>query len=225
MIKEISISGFVLFILYTSFSSCIRDKMSQFDLEMQKANCCGFKQEIHKTRTGGLAPSYLFIKDITTENVLKDISKGVDSFEFRVWYPCTVDTIVVFVLNYEQEWQCRLYKHCREFTEQGKIKNYWEKKKYYTADIKFKSILDTLAQDKIFLLKHYLDLKDYDIATPDDEIIFEIAGRNFYRCISYAGLMRQSGKIPEVVAARSIIRFFDKKFDTKIVEGLKNWSY
>jgi hypothetical protein len=221
MNKEISISGFVLCILYTSFSSCIRDNMSQFDLEMQKANCCGFKQEIHKNRTGDLIFTFQLVQKITRGGILNDISNGVDSFELRIWYPSIVDaTDDVFVLKYDRQWQCRIYKHFREVTKSGELKYNWEIKRDYTAGIKFKNLLDSLTHNKLFLLKDCYDLRDYDYATDDKAVIFEIAGKGFYRFATYSGLMRQSGKYPEVVAAKSIIRFLDRKFGTDIVKGL-----
>lgn len=223
MTTSISFGSVLLFVFFVS--GCIQHKVDQLNAEIQKANCCGFKQEIHKTKTGGLDPTFLFIQQITKEGVLRDISIGVDSFEFRVWYPSSADTNVVFVLNYEKKWQGRLYKHFREITQEGEVINKWQVTQDYTTNINFGKVLDTLVLQDVFQLKHYLDLNGYDIATPDNEVVFEIAGRQFYRCISYAGILRQSSNIPEVKSAKSIIKYLDREFDTKIVHGLTSWSY
>ncbi len=220
MFKEMTASVLFLFIISISCLSCNHEKNSQFNLEMQKANCCGFHQDIYKTRTGGLGSAFLYIQEITNYGVLKDISSGVDSFELRIWYPSIVDTTDVFVLKYDQEWQCQIYKHIREVTKKGELKNNWQIKRNCTAEIKINSLLDSLAQKNLFLLKDCHNLTGYDFATDDAEVIFEIAGSDFYRFASYSGLMRQSEKYPEVAAAKSIIRFLDREFETDIVKGI-----
>lgn len=222
-LKQVSMKYFLIILL--SVLSCTQKSVRLFDIEMQKANCCGFKQEIHKTRTGGLDPIFLAIIEYKNRNFLDDISNGVDSFEFRIWYPSTKDTNMIFVLKYDKEWKCNVYKNFIERNEHGEATSKWEIDRDFSSNANFNSVLDTLAINNVFHLKHYLDLKGYDIATPDDGVVFELAGRQFYRCISYAGLMRQSPSIPDVKSAKSIIKYLDREFDTKIVHGLTSWSY